>query len=170
MHSSRSSSSTRIQLRSHGKVVPAPDYDDSPAKRKKNKCITKPKQPSIQTAISKKTTSSLTTRTTRTQKSCSSTSNKQEDVGGVGTASTGSSMENKIRPKSSDSDSSSKTTKMKGVKLFLKETIVEEPSPKRCHKRLIGPAQKFDVVSHTPEVIRDVRQAPVCLPLLELYW
>jgi hypothetical protein len=89
MHASRSSRSTRRQLRLHGKVVPPPAYDDSPVKRKKNKRITKPKSPSIQPAISKKATSSLTTRTTRQQKSSSPTSNKQEDVGGVGTAPAG---------------------------------------------------------------------------------
>jgi hypothetical protein len=109
-------------------------------------------------------TSSLTTRTTQTQKSSASTPNKQEDVGSVGTAPAGRIRDNKIRANSIDYASSWKATKRKGVKLSLEEAVLEEHSLERCPTRLIGPAQKFDVVSHTPEGIREVRQAPVCLP------
>jgi hypothetical protein len=113
MHSSRSSRSTRSKLRSHGKVVPPSDYDDSPAKRQHKKRITKPNPPSIQHAISKKATASLTTRTARTHKSSSSFPNKNEDIVGVSTAPAGHSRDNKRRPKSSDSASSSNTKKGK---------------------------------------------------------
>jgi hypothetical protein len=54
MHSSQSSRSTRRQLHLHGKVVLPPDHDESPTKRNKDNCVTKPKPPPLQPAIPKK--------------------------------------------------------------------------------------------------------------------
>jgi hypothetical protein len=113
-------------------------------------------------------TASVMKRKTRKKTGNSTTSNKQEYIGGGGTASAGPITKHKTRTKSSDSTTSLKTTKRKGVKklsnISPKEATVEEPAVKKRPMRMVGPAQKFDVVSHTPEGIRDVRPAPLFLP------